>query len=476
MKKLLAITIIFLFSGMIIFPSSGIQIDNKTAFNSDRGNTLYVGGNGSGNFSKIQDAIDNASDGDTVFVYDDSSPYKESVKIDKSINLIGENRDTTIIGGVSAIADDIVISGFSITKILSYGGGFGIWSHNNVIYNNKIMYSSSSGIYIDCDAENNIITNNVILHNKGSGILCIDSGNTITWNIIGDNAVDYHSYGLDVHRDGYYHHNDFYMNWYGNAYGFSCLDAWEDGSEGNYWDDWEENPGYPDVYYISSEWGNDSIDYHPSPTSYFNYTIVSIWSKYHSGVNEPIRFEPRINVDPASISSWFWDFGDGNTSDEMEPKHSYSKQGIFNISVTVIDSKGQSDTDISKVYIGEPPDTPIITGPTTCKPGVWYNYTIVANDSDGGLLYYEIDWDDLNWDNIGPYPAGEEITIQHLWFYSRYTYIVRVKAIDEVGFESDWAYLYIQVPRDKVVSNSFLLSFLERYPFLHILLQRLNIL
>jgi len=31
--------------------------------------TLYVGGNGVGNYSSIQDAIDSASDGDTVYVY-----------------------------------------------------------------------------------------------------------------------------------------------------------------------------------------------------------------------------------------------------------------------------------------------------------------------------------------------------------------------------------------------------------------------
>ena len=62
-------------------------------------NTLYVGGTGEGNYTTIQDAIKNASDGDTVFVYDDSSPYYENVIINKSINLIGEDRNTTIIDG-----------------------------------------------------------------------------------------------------------------------------------------------------------------------------------------------------------------------------------------------------------------------------------------------------------------------------------------------------------------------------------------
>ena len=56
-----------------------------------------MGGSGPNNYTKIQDAIDNASDGDTVFVYDGT--YYENIIINKSINLTGENKDTTIIDG-----------------------------------------------------------------------------------------------------------------------------------------------------------------------------------------------------------------------------------------------------------------------------------------------------------------------------------------------------------------------------------------
>ena len=35
------------------------------------GKTLYVGGNGLNNYTSIQPAIDNASNGDTIFVYDE---------------------------------------------------------------------------------------------------------------------------------------------------------------------------------------------------------------------------------------------------------------------------------------------------------------------------------------------------------------------------------------------------------------------
>ncbi|MEA2067126.1 MAG: hypothetical protein U9O65_08565, partial [Thermotogota bacterium] len=89
-----------IFSGDIFFVlSKDIQSQNDNALYLNNGNTLYVGGSGPGNYTKIQDAINDSKDGDTVFVYDDSSPYYESGVIDKSINFLGENKETTIIDG-----------------------------------------------------------------------------------------------------------------------------------------------------------------------------------------------------------------------------------------------------------------------------------------------------------------------------------------------------------------------------------------
>ena len=94
-RKWLAIGIILLFVGVTIAPAMA-QVNEKFQ-STTRGNWLYVGGSGPGNYTRIQDAIDNACDGDTVFVYDDSSPYYEKIFIDKSIHVLGENKNTTVI-------------------------------------------------------------------------------------------------------------------------------------------------------------------------------------------------------------------------------------------------------------------------------------------------------------------------------------------------------------------------------------------
>jgi len=97
-KKGLVVAVILLFIGVSVIPSTGTTVVKKFTIPSFYdGNTLYVGGNGPGNYSKIQDAIDNASDGDTVFVY--SGTYYENLEVNKSINLIGEDKDITIING-----------------------------------------------------------------------------------------------------------------------------------------------------------------------------------------------------------------------------------------------------------------------------------------------------------------------------------------------------------------------------------------
>ncbi len=82
---------------MSISSSPGFNVDKKSNPTSSNGKTLYVGGSGPNNYTKIQDAINDSSDGDTVFVYDDSSPYYENLVIEKSIHLIGEAKETTVI-------------------------------------------------------------------------------------------------------------------------------------------------------------------------------------------------------------------------------------------------------------------------------------------------------------------------------------------------------------------------------------------
>jgi len=79
--------------------------------------TIYVDdvpGSGPGNpaedYTSIQDAIDAASAGDTIYIY--SGTYYEQVLVTKFLNLEGEDKETTIIQGTG--------TGWSTKGIYSY--------------------------------------------------------------------------------------------------------------------------------------------------------------------------------------------------------------------------------------------------------------------------------------------------------------------------------------------------------------------
>ena len=47
----------------------------------------------------------------------------------------------------------------------------------------------------------------------------------------------------------------------------------------------------------------------------------------------------------ANISSWYWDFGDGNSSSDPDPIHTYENPGLYTVSLTTTLSNGCTDTE-----------------------------------------------------------------------------------------------------------------------------------
>ena len=140
---------LILASIMILSAVSFVNISNVKASN---GSTLYVGGSGPGNYSSIQTAIDDSVAESIIYVYDDSSPYCETICINKSLTIMGDNRNTTVISGtgdedvVRIISDDVQIDGFTITN---GDRGIHIWSCARTKISDCIIHENYYGIYLD---------------------------------------------------------------------------------------------------------------------------------------------------------------------------------------------------------------------------------------------------------------------------------------------------------------------------------------
>ena len=75
----------------------GIVLLLVIAIGEASGETIIVAQDGNGDYENIQDAIDNADEGDTIRVYE--GLYSENVVVDKTVSLAGNGSEETTMNG-----------------------------------------------------------------------------------------------------------------------------------------------------------------------------------------------------------------------------------------------------------------------------------------------------------------------------------------------------------------------------------------
>jgi Zn-dependent metalloprotease len=83
------------------------------------------------------------------------------------------------------------------------------------------------------------------------------------------------------------------------------------------------------------------------PVAGFTYTTDCLTANFTDTSTDPNG--------SGDIVSWLWDFGDGNTSTEQNPSHTYAAEGTYTVSLTVTDSGDLSDTATQNVTVTDCP-------------------------------------------------------------------------------------------------------------------------
>ncbi|MDH5690300.1 MAG: rhodanese-like domain-containing protein [Candidatus Bathyarchaeota archaeon] len=226
-------------------------------------------------YSSIQQAISNASDGDTIFV--SSGVYYEHLTVNKSLALVGENRNSTIVDGGSE-GTVIHVNSTSNVSVMDF-----------TLQNSGCGCKGYGGVHVQ-DSHDVNVTDNLIRDN-GFGIK-LDYSSYKT--IIARNNITNNTEGITVRTssDNMFYHNNLVNNIY-QAFAFRAeSNAWDDGypSGGNYWSDYlgvdekmgqyqnvDGSDGIGDIQYLIDEYNQD------------NYPLMNPYTPETQNIQEAYR-------------------------------------------------------------------------------------------------------------------------------------------------------------------------------------------
>lgn len=160
---------------------------------------------------------------------------------------------------------------------------------------------------------------------------------------------------------------------------------------------------------------------------------------YYGWVGETIIFDGSGSYDPSgTIINYTWEFGDGSKGYGEITTHVYSHPGTYIVTLTVLSSAYEIDSDSTYAYIYSHNLLPVADadGPYSANVGQTINFDgCNSYDPDGYITSYSWDFGD-GYHGTGPTPTHA--------YSSAGTYVVTLTVTDNDGaMDSDSTYAYI---------------------------------
>ena len=151
---------------------------------------------------------------------------------------------------------------------------------------------------------------------------------------------------------------------------------------------------------------------------------VAVIVKSSAGLKASFDGSTSTTSDGATLSKYQWAFGDGATSTEAKPSHSYDKAGDYTVSLVVTDStdatSASTDTTVTVTH-----DSPVASFTLSAEGRRVIVDASASTSTDGATLAYSWSWGDQSEDGSGK-------SLEHLYAADG-TYSVTLTLTDSLG-------------------------------------------
>jgi len=174
---------------------------------------------------------------------------------------------------------------------------------------------------------------------------------------------------------------------------------------------------------------------------------AEVWIWYSVPDENTYHFESNI-ISWEWPFEYIWDFGDGDTSTQANPTHTFWYNGNYNISLTITDGFGNEKTVLTNIYISSAQED-LFNIDLFAQPYEWNSPLLVDFDSQilwDNSLEYKYLW------NFGDGNTSQSQTTSHT-FYQPWSYLVELKVTHPSGKVIQKTITITVLDKDQVISE-----------------------